>query len=292
MERSKHPDGEKHHYIPVFYLKQWAGPDGRLCEFSRKHEQVTRRLTSPVGTGYARGLNTFTALPPAIANFLEETFFQQADDKAAKAFHLMLDGGKFLSGETKSAWSRFLLTLIYRTPEGMRRVGDRILAVVPTTLDSLAAQYDSLRGDNDPIAFEEFRSTVPDDQIIQAAHQRVLTKLMDNARIGQILNSMIFAVLLPNNLSFPLLTSDRPMTMTNGLGQPDACVIMPITPTKIFVAAKNEGLINRLADSIKVKDINDTVVRQARDYVYSSKDDQLQFIRNRLGERARWCPFE
>jgi hypothetical protein len=24
----------RHHYIPVFYLKKWTGPDGRLCEYS------------------------------------------------------------------------------------------------------------------------------------------------------------------------------------------------------------------------------------------------------------------
>ena len=40
MARSAHPDGEKHHYLPVFYLKQWAGKDGRLCEFSRPYKNV------------------------------------------------------------------------------------------------------------------------------------------------------------------------------------------------------------------------------------------------------------
>jgi uncharacterized protein DUF4238 len=33
-------EGEKHHYIPVFYLKQWAGADGRLCQYSRPYNRV------------------------------------------------------------------------------------------------------------------------------------------------------------------------------------------------------------------------------------------------------------
>jgi hypothetical protein len=30
----------KHHYIPVFYLKQWTNRDGILCEYSRKYKEV------------------------------------------------------------------------------------------------------------------------------------------------------------------------------------------------------------------------------------------------------------
>lgn len=38
-----------HHYIPVFYLKQWA-PGGRFIEFSRQHGGVVKgRPTSPAG---------------------------------------------------------------------------------------------------------------------------------------------------------------------------------------------------------------------------------------------------
>jgi hypothetical protein len=46
---------QKHHYIPEFYLKQWAGPDGRLCEFSRPYKRVLPRMTHPGGTGFSRG---------------------------------------------------------------------------------------------------------------------------------------------------------------------------------------------------------------------------------------------
>jgi hypothetical protein len=51
---------QKHHYIPKLYLKQWAGPDGRVCEFSRPYQQVKPRMTFPDATGYERGLYTFS----------------------------------------------------------------------------------------------------------------------------------------------------------------------------------------------------------------------------------------
>src|SRR5580692_1218431 len=48
--------GDKHHYIPVFYSKEWAGPDGRLCEYSRPYDVVKPKRVHPDGTGYVRGL--------------------------------------------------------------------------------------------------------------------------------------------------------------------------------------------------------------------------------------------
>jgi hypothetical protein len=30
----------RHHYIPIFYLKQWARDDGMLCEFSKPYDSV------------------------------------------------------------------------------------------------------------------------------------------------------------------------------------------------------------------------------------------------------------
>ena len=68
-------EGDKHHYIPKFYLERWTAKDGRLCEFSRPHKSVVATRKHTDATGYLRGLNTFGALPPAIADFLEHRFF-------------------------------------------------------------------------------------------------------------------------------------------------------------------------------------------------------------------------
>jgi hypothetical protein len=68
---SKEP---KHHYIPVFYLKQWMGGDDRVCEFSKPHDRVKPRRTHPDGTGYVRGLNTIAGLPPHEARGSKTSF--------------------------------------------------------------------------------------------------------------------------------------------------------------------------------------------------------------------------
>jgi hypothetical protein len=43
----------RHHYIPTSYLERWAGPDGRVCQFSGPYRNVvvpTRR--HPEATGF------------------------------------------------------------------------------------------------------------------------------------------------------------------------------------------------------------------------------------------------
>jgi len=128
--------GQKHHYIPKFYLKQWCNSDGYLCEFSRPHTIVKPRMTNPDGTAYIRGLNTFETLPPEAANFLEAQFFLKADDLAARALHEILQGNVGLGQDMRDAWARFIMTLLHRTPGGFARVTDRITQdFLPTSRD-------------------------------------------------------------------------------------------------------------------------------------------------------------
>jgi hypothetical protein len=139
------PALQKHHYVPVFYLKQWAGPDGRLCEFSRPYTlrpgevmppniPVKPRMTHPDGTGYARGLYTFDTLPPAVANVLEQQFLQRADDLAYSAVRRLLENRFDFDDETRSAWSRFILTLLHRSPEAIDRIVRKIVEDYPCYL--------------------------------------------------------------------------------------------------------------------------------------------------------------
>jgi hypothetical protein len=65
----------RHHYIPIFYLKQWSGEDGRICEFSKPHDRVKPR--KPAGTAYMDGLNTVYGLSCEEEQYLEDVFYKQ-----------------------------------------------------------------------------------------------------------------------------------------------------------------------------------------------------------------------
>ena len=53
-----------HHFIPAFYLSQWAGPKGKLIEYSRKHGKVIAKPVGPRATGFETDLYEFADLPP------------------------------------------------------------------------------------------------------------------------------------------------------------------------------------------------------------------------------------
>ena len=107
-------EGAKHHYLPKFYLKRWTNAKGELCEFRQSYKIVSHRMTNPDGTGYVRGLYTFDGLPPEAADVLETKFFMQTDTHASLALDQLLAHKVDLIEPYKSAWSRFIMTLMYR----------------------------------------------------------------------------------------------------------------------------------------------------------------------------------
>jgi hypothetical protein len=290
--------GQKHHYIPKFYLKQWAGGDGTLCEFSRPHKEVRPRKVTPDGTGYFRGLNTFARLPSQLAHFLENQFFRTVDNDASGVLRVLLqDKVDFDDPErSRSAWSRFLMSLIYRNPEGMTRIGTKVAAEFPTLLETtVRSHYQSRRIETDPETFEEFQSKITQKEIDEV-HLLVMHRIMDSESVGRLLNQMQWAVIRFSEAHHRLITSDRPICMTPGLGKPDAVLIMPISPRQIFIAAHHIEIINRTHNMAEAgglaQRLNNAVARQARKYVYSVDDAPLQFVEGRLGDKLQWCPWE
>ncbi|MGF6310685.1 MULTISPECIES: hypothetical protein [unclassified Bradyrhizobium] len=67
--------GEKHQYIPIFYSREWTGPDGRLCEYTGPYRQVKPQWKHPDATGYIRRLYTVPGNEPSVAEYIEHHFF-------------------------------------------------------------------------------------------------------------------------------------------------------------------------------------------------------------------------
>jgi hypothetical protein len=295
-------EGDKHHYLPVFYLKSWAGTDGRLCEFSRPYTlkpgqllparvPVKPRRTHPDGTGYVRGLNTFRALPPALADFLENRFLKRADDLASRALTHFLNDDVTLNMNTKSGWARFILTLLHRTPESIERLTNQIVEAYPLYMENLRSAVNT----EDVRAIEAFRLELSEERL-ERLKLKLLQMNMDSKFLGDALLRMEWVVIHFDKTHHMLLTSDRPIVMTNGLAHADSHIVMPISPRRIFVAATNQETIRRLHDMAEAggmaQRLNNRIARQARRYVYGVDDCALQFIEPRLGEKARWSPFE
>jgi uncharacterized protein DUF4238 len=286
----------RHHYVPVFYLKQWARDNGRLCEFSKPYDRVKPRRTHPEGTGYVDGLNTVEGLPPAETKFLEDVFFQIADDAAARALKILFTPPPWtLTPKERSGWSRFIMALLVRNPESVQKYKEVAVAIFKEALPRIEAAYAKDRGPSDPPTYAEYAQLHGPNPAARTI-VRVIQTLADNAELGRRINSMRWMVLSDTQPKFELLTSDRPMLITNGIGPPKGHLVMPISPFRVFVATNNVETENHIRtvwnNGDAIEQINNRVACQSRKYVYGSDDRQLAFVSKRLGLKYTADPME
>lgn len=279
----------KDHYIPVFYLSQWNDSDHELCEFRRRDGKIDWQWIGPKGTGFMRGLYFVPGVPPEKARYVETEFVQKLDDKAARALRAMLTAGTGdinLSDTLSAAWASFQYSLILRVPETMKTVQKQ--------LDDYRAKFSAMNTNTASIAGGDgIRHTV------QVKHRELMVQevLPDFLSPGLVVRELVAMQWRTKSLaatSRPMLTSDRPVIMTNGFAHHAGHVAIPLSPTTLFVATRNAetySKINAMSDDLTVKLVNSKACEQAMDYVYGVDDRQLRFVANRLSKRIQSTPL-
>jgi hypothetical protein len=275
---------QKQHYVPVFYLKRWAGrDDGRLCVYRRWQEHVESKRMHPDATGYAKDLYAIQGADAETENHLEGKFLSFSDDDAAQALGALETGATMLDGRLRSGWSRFIMTLIFRHPEAVSRLSASAAELAAKADRDFRENYANIRTVNDPETYEQYQR---EDQNYYRAKTAVtlLRGLMDNPRVGNQLNQMDWTVVRVENAPL-LLTSDRPLMMPNGLVRSNSYLALPIGPTMLFVAANEKTTLQRVVEQdleTLVMRMNDCTTQQAQKYVWGFDDSYLEFVEQRL----------
>jgi hypothetical protein len=276
--------GRKHHYIPVFYLKTWAGKDRKLCEFSRPRATVIARRKYPTETGFERGLYTLNAHKPEVAEVIEDRLMRQTDNFAALAHQLLLNHDiTGLDATSRSGWARFILSLVRRTPEALRALGDRATIALMEEFPELGLPGDPTDTDR-ALALEG---------LIERHRAMALQSTITSRAVGSHLINMRWSVVAFTGSPRSILTSDRPFIMTNGVGHPQSHIVVPISPTQCFLATNTEKVekeIQSLEPSEFIKRVNDKMASQGRSFVYGVDGNQLRFVANRFGRKEPAAP--
>jgi hypothetical protein len=282
----------KHHFIPAFYLKQWAGPDGMLIEWSRPYKQVMPISRHPNATAFQYDLYTFHNLLPDSRQLFEQAFLQSTDDLASQALTRILERQMdTLDDLRKSGWARFLMTLRFRHPDVVAEVRAGITALWKNHGRFTKTQYELARSADDPETFDEYLAKLSPDGDVRAQLD-LLVASMDNEQIGRHIVGMAWAVMDVSAASHRLLTSDWPVELSLGANRP--IVSLPLSPTLLFVACDDVNTLVRLdrddPDKL-VTAMNCYVVGCARRYVFSSDERQRTFITNRMSTCMIKPPF-
>jgi hypothetical protein len=226
---------------------------------------------------------------------MEKVFMSAVDGTAASALEYMLkrkeDGD--IPDPIKAAWARFIYSLILRTPEHLIWAQAKLKEMQPEMVDAERDRYLLMRTEADPQTFEEFREQFLNDPR-QVDPNRHLHRFISNGFAAQHIMSMRWSTAYFPNTRFSLLTSDRPLVMTNGFAGTDGHFAIPISPRHLFLGANSEQIETRIKamppDEI-VKTMNIRVVEQARKFVYGENDKPLRFVRNHFGKKLQSTPL-
>jgi hypothetical protein len=276
------PKDPKHHYIPVFYLQQWADARSRLIEFSFQgpNRTVKPRPTSPTGTGYVRGLYRMEDIDPNVVNAIETLFLKPSDGLAAEALQCFLEEREFpRHGPMRTSWSRFMLSLMLRYPEAVAHMKTQLRA-------NVEKMYEQTRKPDEPATFAEYETQSTHD--MARIHGKLLMDLMQDSRMGRLIFGMHWGVLKLKNQKHDLLTSDRAIA-SNIFPVSAHHLCLPISPKMVFFACATEQAereFMQLDPQGVMRAMNDTVVHQAQTYVWGTDDSQLRYVKNRMGKRS------
>lgn len=274
----------KHHYIPVFYLKKWARPDGRVVEFSRPYGNVVRpRYVHPDGTGYVRGLYRLPGASDETAELIETRFFKEVDDSASYAqLKILRKSMQTWDDKTRSAWTRFLIGLLVRSPKTVQDVKDTLSEGLPDIWQRTRERMAVERPDEPPLG-EYSRDQVNRTAIIN------LQRFINNPDVGNYIANMYWTAIDVSRSKYRFMTSDRPVIMTNGFNLPNSHIALPVSPTMIFVAARTVEMsrsISGMTPHEIVSSANSQVVRHAIKYVWGTDQSQVALIHKQMSADA------
>lgn len=274
----------RHHYIPQFLLRQWAGNDGMIERYTRPHKSLIRERVSTKAAGFQR--NLYATSDTSMQ--LEDTFFKQVDNNAATAHQKLLDDHD-LTDEDKVNWAIFLRAMMHRTPQDVLVFKEAAAAHLQSMLPRLEQVYQSVRGSNDPIDFEEYlRKRRPTDDERMALLS--MPKIVLNQRIIDSILELPWLVIHLRCARQSFMISDSPIIRSNGLKVSGGHLAMPIGPRRLFFVhfddhAKEHVL--SMSERQLVTACNSEVVGRARSLVVSNDPSQTRFIENRMGKLDR-----
>jgi len=116
----------------------------------------------------------------------------------------------------------------------------------------------------------------------------IARRSMDHSGIGQIINNMRWKVLDFAGCGVPLVTSDRPVWMTATLAEPDAFIMMPLGPTRLFVATRETETMLRIAAQNRrqqAENLNKTYVCHAVKFVFGVDGKTKDLVQKHFATR-------
>lgn len=277
----------RHHYIPQFLLRAWAGADEKIEVFWVAPQHLRSSRLTPKFTGYEDDLYALTRAEIAgmKQQDVETDFLQRLDDLAARVLQKMAATGfADLTPEDRCVWVYFIMSLRSRTPEVVSQLHMEGSNSLKDSLDERPEEYEAISKTTDPPTLMEW-SEQQFPGLIENFGTMSFPSFVCNPDIGQKILDMKWRLWDFRGQKNHLLLADRPCIFTTGIDDPDLVIALPISPWKAFMATKTDRLTSIMRQQ-RPKDLlmrmNESSLRQAKIRVYARDASPGRFICNRL----------
>jgi hypothetical protein len=275
----------RHHYIPEFYQRKWAGEDKQVERYEHINGTAVRRRVFPSAAGFREDLyrHPRAEMDEWRAQALEWAIFKKIDDGGARALEaLVSDPAALRDNAVRSDWAVFLRTMLLRTPFQMAGVLASLEQIWRDT--DVSEKYDVMRKPGMPETATEFLEILNPNEAEESAF-RMFANAMSSDRTTRHIMNLPWRIFDCSEADHRLLLSDHPVVLVP-LETDDGHVAMPLSPTKFLVAATNDRT-RAIADSLRpktaVRIMNKLVVQRAQHCVIARDQGQDFFIRKHFG---------
>jgi hypothetical protein len=279
-----------HHFVPQFLLRPWQ-VDGVLHGYywHQWKDALACKRKSP--RAFCSQLDLLTLHSRRIRrDALETVFFGDIDTRGALVRDLLLENGADpIASEQRSEFARLLLSLDLRRPAAIERLranGHRTFVEGLDNDPALVAELakGGIEGPPSRFAEEYFKTSLEDRALL------IVQNMVDNREIGgRLINAHWHVARIPEG-NGTLILADRPLIRIFGYDHPKAVWLLPLTPTAVFVAANDAGMlrtIRRFTPQRLVKNVNGLSVVQAERFVFLAEKHHERWIGRYLREFNR-----
>jgi Protein of unknown function (DUF4238) len=262
----------KHHYVPEFYLKKWADPDGRVPHYRWLNGRVILGRRAPEYIGFEPDLYAREHVPPEERHKVETHFFSVLDSRAAIIHGRLVRREQFtFTDEERMDWAIFLAAANARTPDMIAHLKKTMSEAVRANLLSTdPKEVEKALGYKPPFTLLEWTEKHFPDQIANF-HLRMLLKYLTRQELVQQFMGMDWTIHEVQSRHKELLTCDRPLWYFGKPEHPKFALMMTLSPRTVFIAANTIDLANKMAATPSMRLarlINESVFNRAFERVY------------------------
>lgn len=267
---------KRHHFVPELVLSPW------LMKSRADHDELTGvwwddrsgtlKLKCKGVRAFCFQIDLLTLHYHRRGPDALERYFEEIDTKGALVKDAILNSKLgSLDAMQRCDFARLLLSLDARRPVNVQKLRS-------------GETYMKNSLNNDPAILEAMKhfniqgvpSEIYEDKSGIAIADRALsivTRLVDNETVGLQLINASWHLFEFGKFDGKLVVADRPLVRTLGYDHPLSVWLLPLTPTRLFVAANSRSELMRLrqiSPSRLLKDVNRLSAGQAERFVFST----------------------